>query len=75
MLIRHGKNQRAAAAHLLVQQPDGVVFEVVGAKAVGADEFGKAIGVVGIGGTDGAHFVQHHFGARLGGLPGGLGTG
>ena len=49
VLIARGHDQRPGAAHLLVQKADGIVFPIVGAERVRADEFGKAIGFVGFG--------------------------
>ena len=40
--VGHPHDQRAGAAHFLVQQADGVALLVVGAEAVGADQFGQA---------------------------------
>ena len=64
------QDQRAGAAHLLMQQADGVVLGIVGAQGVGADEFGQPLGVVGVGAAHGAHLVQHDPGAGLSRLPG-----
>ena len=47
--VAAGHDERAAAAHLGVQQPDGVVLPVVGAEGVGADQFGQAVGLVRVG--------------------------
>ncbi len=52
-------DQRAGAAHLLVQQADGVGGGIVGAEAVGADQLGEAVGLVRLGAAVGAHLVQH----------------
>ncbi len=61
-LVRVGRAQdeRTGAAHLLMQQADGVVLPIVGAEGIGADEFGQAVGLVGVGAANGAHLVQHH---------------
>ena len=69
------QNERAGAAHLLVQQADGVRLPVVGAERVGAHELGQPIGLVGVRHPYGAHLVQHHGHAGAGDLPGGLGAG
>ena len=67
--------RRAAAAHFLVQQPDGIVLVVVGAEAVGTYQFGEAVSEVRIGGAHRAHLVQHDAGTGFGGLPCGFGSG
>ena len=69
-----GQDQRAATAHLLVQQADRVIGGIVGAEGIGAHQLGKPVGLVGIGAAFGAHFVENdrHPGARD--LPGSLGT-
>ena len=63
-------DQRAGAAHLLMEQADGVVLRIVRAEGIGADQFGQAVGLVGIGAADGAHLMQHHRGAGLRRSPG-----
>ncbi len=73
--VGRAHDQRAEAAHFLVQQADGVVFGVVGAERVRADEFREAVGLVRFGLARRAHFVQHHGDAAAGDLPGGFGTG
>ena len=65
-------DQRAGAAHLLVQQADRVGGRVVGAERVGADELGQAVRLVRLGGAHGPHLVQHDGDAGLRDLPGGL---
>ena len=52
-------DQRAGAAHLLVQQADGVGVDIVGAERVGADQLGQAVGLVRLGAALRAHLVQH----------------
>ena len=64
-----------AAAHLLVQQADGVVLRIVGAEGVGADQLGQAVGLVRLGAAHRPHLVQHHGHAGLGELPGRLAAG
>ena len=66
------QDQRSGAAHLLMQQADGIVFRIVGAEGVGADELGEPVGLVRIGGANGAHLVQHDRAAGLRRLPGRL---
>ena len=70
--ISRAHDQRARAAHLLVQQADGVVLGVVGAEGVGADEFGEGLGEMGLGAARGPHLVEHDGDARLRELPGRL---
>ncbi len=67
--VGRGHDQRAAGAHLGVQQAHGVVLGVVGAEGVGADELRQAVGLVRGGGDRRAHLVQHHARAGLGRLP------
>ena len=68
-------DQRAQPAHFGVQQPDRIVGGVVGAKRIGADEFGEAVGAMGLGHPCRAHLVQDDADARLGDLPGGFRAG
>ena len=68
--IGAAQDQRAGAAHLLMEEADGIVLEIVGAQGVGADEFGQPLGVMGVGAAHGAHLVQHDPGAGLRRLPG-----
>ena len=68
-------DQRAQAAHLLVQQPDGVALGVVGPERVRADEFGQAVRPMRLGAAHGAHLVDHRAVPGFGHLPGGLGSG
>ena len=50
---------RSQAAHFLVQETDGVVLLVVGAKRVRADQFGEQCSLVGRGFAEGTHLVKH----------------
>ena len=81
MLIGAGENQRTGAAHFLVQQAHGIELPVVRPKRVGADQFGQAIGLVGIGGDrltvalTAAHFMQDDRDTGRNELPAGFGTG
>ena len=68
-------DQRSGAAHLLMQEPDGIRRPVVGAEGVGADELGKGSGLMRLGPALGPHLVQHDRHAGGGGLPGGLASG
>ena len=72
--ISRAHDERIAAAHFLMQQADGILLVVVGAEAVGTDQLGKAVSAVSVGRFDAAHFVDDHGGARLSGLPCGLGA-
>ncbi len=76
-LVRIGgpHDQRAEAAHLLVQQADRAGLPVIGAKRVGADELGESRRPVGCGGIVRTHLVQHDREAVIRDLPGGLGAG
>jgi hypothetical protein len=73
--IAGGQDQRAAAAHLGMQEADSVELPVVGAERVRADQFGQVAALVGGRSAAGAHLVQDDVGAGLGRLPGRLGTG
>ena len=44
-------------------------------EGIAANELGKAIRLVRVGGTDRAHFIEDDVDAALGQLPGGFGTG
>jgi hypothetical protein len=68
-------DERAGAAHLLMQESHGVVFPIVRTERVGTDQFGKAGRAVRFGHAHGPHFVYDHAGARLGRLPGRFTTG
>ena len=67
--VAGGHDQRAGAAHLLVQQADRVGGGIVGAEGIGADELGEAVGLVRLGAANGAHLVQHDGDAGLRDLP------
>ena len=62
-------NERASAAHLLVQKADGVRFPVIGPERIRADEFCAVAGFMGLGQARGAHLVENNVGSSLGGLP------
>ena len=76
-LVRVGatQDQRTAAPHLLVQQPDRVVLRVVRPEGVGADQLGELVGAVRLGRADRPHLVQHDGNAALDELPRGFGPG
>ena len=63
-------DQRAGAAHLLVQQAHGIVGRIVGAEGVGADQLGQLVGLVRLGTAHRPHLVQHHRHAGRRNLPG-----
>jgi hypothetical protein len=44
-------------------------------EGIAADEFGEAVGLVRVGGLNGAHFVEGDRDAAFGQLPGGLRSG
>ena len=73
-LVRVGgaHDQRAGAAHFLVDHADRVVGGIVGAEGVGADQLGEAIGEMGLGAAHRPHLVQYDRHARLCELPGRL---
>ncbi len=73
--VRLAQDQRTAAAHLRVQEPDGVIGPIVGPERVGTDQFGQVAALVGGGAAVRAHLVQHGVGAGLGDLPGGFAAG
>jgi len=73
--IRHGQDERAAAAHFLVQEADGVALGVVRAQRIRTDQFGQAIGDMGFGAAERPHFVENGRHAGAGQLPNGLGAG
>ena len=58
-----------------VEQADHALYSQSRAEGVGTDQLRQAIGLVGVGAADRAHLVQHHRGASLGDLPGGLAAG
>jgi hypothetical protein len=70
--VRH--DERAEAAHLLMQEADRIRFGVVRAEGVGADELRETVGLVGIGAAHRAHLVEHHGHTGLRDLPGGFGA-
>ena len=74
MALRRLHDERARAAHLLVEQADGVGFGVVGAEGVRADQLGASPGLVRLGHALGPHLVQDHARAGLRRLPRRLGA-
>ena len=70
--VGRGHDQRGGAAHLLMQQPDGVGLPFVGAEGIGTDQLGEGAGLMRVGLPYRAHLVQHDRNAGLRDLPGGL---
>ncbi len=70
MGVGRAHDERTERAHLAVDDADRVVLRVVGAKGIGADELGEALGAVRFGAALRAHFVQNDGNAGLGDLPG-----
>jgi hypothetical protein len=68
-------DQGAGAAHLLMQEPDGIKRSVIAAKGVGAYELGETGGLMRLGRDVGAHFMDDDGHAMYGGLPGCLRAG
>jgi len=73
--VAHRHDERIRHAHLGMQEADGIRLGIVGTEGVGADQLGEAVGLVGIGGADGPHLVQHDRNAAPGDLPGGFRAG
>ena len=57
-----------------MQQTDGIILPIVRAKGIGADELGKAFGVMGFGHAFGPHLMNNDGRAGICGLPCGLAT-
>ena len=72
MAVGHAHDQRAGAAHLLMQEADGIGLAIVGAEGIGADEFGEPVGLVRLGAAHGPHLVEDDGNAAPGRLPGGF---
>ena len=72
MGVGHRHDQAIGGAHFPVQQADRILFVVVRAERVRADHFRQIAGLVGERANLGAHFVDHHRNAHVGGLPGGF---
>ena len=70
--VARAHDERAAAAHLFVQQTDGVVLPIVGAERVRAHEFGEAFADMRLRHLHRPHLVQHDRHARARDLPGGF---
>jgi hypothetical protein len=72
MGVGRAHDQRAKPAHLLVQEPDGGLFVVVGAEGIGADQLCQPLGLVRIGRAQRTHLMQGNRQAALANLPGRL---
>jgi len=68
--VRGTHDQRAGAAHFLMQQSDCIVEGVIGTEGVGTDQLGERISLMGERRLCGAHLVEMHRHARFGCLPG-----
>ena len=75
VLVGRRHDQRAGAAHLLMQEADRIGLPVVGAERVGADQLGQRVGLMGLGRPDRPHLVEHDRHALLRELPGRLAAG
>ncbi len=73
--VGRSHDQRAGAAHLLMQQADGVGLPLVGAERVGADELCERVGLMRLGLLDRAHLVERDRHALLHELPSRLASG
>jgi hypothetical protein len=67
--VGRAHDQRAEAAHLLMQEADGGLFVVVGAKGIRADQLCQPIRLVRIGRAQRAHLMQRNRQAPLRDLP------
>ena len=56
--VGRAQNERAAATHFRMQQAHRIVFPVVRAEGVGANQFGQPVRMVGVGAAHRAHLVQ-----------------
>ena len=68
-------DQRPGQPHLRMENSDCVRLGIVGAKGVGADQFGETVRLVRIGPPDRPHLVEYDRNAGLGDLPCGLRAG
>ena len=75
MRIAAAHDERAEAAHFLMQQADRIGLPLVGSERIGADEFGERLGLVRGGRLHRPHLVQHDRHAAARDLPCGLGAG
>ena len=67
-------NQRTAAAHFFMHQPDGIMFIIVRTQRIGTDQFGAAGIFMGRRKLVRLHFVNHDPNAAQSQLPGGFRT-
>ena len=63
-------DQRSGEPHFRMQNAHRTGGRIIRAKRIRADQFGKAIGLVGVGHALAAHFVEDHGNAAAGNLPG-----
>ena len=73
-LFRRAKQQRIEAAQLFLEQP-GCRWMLIALQRIAADQFGQAVGLVGVGRAHGPHFVERDIDAALRELPCGFGAG
>ena len=70
MDVGTAEDDRVAAAHLGMEQANGIMLPIVRPERVGTDQFGQSLGLMGLGAAHGAHLVQDDRHARLSRLPG-----
>src|SRR5579864_2125392 len=58
VLVGRAQDERARAPHFFVQQSHGIVESVVGPEGIGADQFGQALGHMGLRPPQRAHLMQ-----------------
>ena len=75
VLVGAGHDQRTGKPHLGMQHANRIAGGVIGAEGVGADQFGQAVGLVGIRAAHAAHLVKDDRNAGFSDLPGGFGAG
>ena len=68
-------DERSGKAHFGMKNADGIGFGIIRAERVGTDQFGKLLGLMGIGAAHWTHFVQYDGHASLHELPGSFRTG
>ena len=66
------QDQALGRPHLPMQEPDRVLFMIVGPERVRTDHLGEIAGAMREGALQGAHFVDDDGDAALHGLPSGL---
>ena len=70
MRIAAGQDDRAAAAHFRMQEANGIMLPIIGAKGIGTDQLGQALALMRLGAAMRAHFVQYDRHTHLNRLPG-----